>query len=314
MKYVLLILTTWLVLPVYSQDPAALSRQLTSGLVSEKDKVKAIFDWITQHIAYTVHVSYKQNEKVEAEDDQPLPSLDDRVAAQVLKRGTAFCDGYARLFRSLCTHAGIEAVCIQGYARNNWKNKPGRFGVNHYWNAVRIDGQWNLLDVTWASGFVNWQEEFVQDIDLDYYLAKPENFIRDHYPDDSRWTLLNDSPVPDEYQQSPFRHRAFRKYEITNYFPQKGWIEAAVGDTLRFLISSGKDYTRVSPDMTVDSTIFSSSASWIFLKPEKSVIHKGTFKYSLVIDRPGIEWVSLLYNGDMVLRYKVKIKSFVARR
>jgi transglutaminase/protease-like cytokinesis protein 3 len=141
--------------PVSNTD--TLAKQLAALGNTDKEKVRAIFRWITENIEYNVRpIGRKKNTPAlfyEEPDDssKALPSLNERVAAKVLYKGVAFCEGYSRLFKTLCDHAGIKAEIIYGYARTN-NNR--RFGVNHTWNAVYIDGTWHLLDVTWASGFV----------------------------------------------------------------------------------------------------------------------------------------------------------------
>ena len=176
---------------------------------TDREKVRAIFRWITEHIDYNV-MPFGQRKNItrqfyEEPDDSTvaLPPLNERVAAKVLNKGVAFCEGYSRLFKTLCDHAGIKAEIIYGYARTN-NNR--RFAVNHTWNSVYIDSSWYLLDVTWASGVVCYGNEYIRQYNDFYFLTPPSEFIRDHYPEDLQWTLLNDPPVYREYGQSPFRY------------------------------------------------------------------------------------------------------------
>ena len=191
-----------------------LAKQLAALGSTDKEKVRAIFRWITENIAYNVTpIGRKKNTPVlfyEEPDDSSasLPPLNERVAAKVLYKGVAFCEGYARLFKTLCDHAGIKAEIIYGYARTN-NNK--RFGVNHAWNAVYLDSAWHVLDVTWASGIVTFTNEYIRQYNDYYFLTPPEQFIRDHYPEDPQWSLLEYPPVYREYNQSPFRYSGYVK-------------------------------------------------------------------------------------------------------
>src|SRR6185436_9156125 len=133
----------------------------------------------TDNISYTVfrHTTTFTPVVFDEDNDGPLKPLNERVAIEVMKKRTALCDGYARLFKTLCDHAGIPAAIIQGYAKGGGRNL--RFGVNHYWNAVFFDNEWHLLDATWASGYMNWRgDEFTKDYEPAYFLAAPENFIK----------------------------------------------------------------------------------------------------------------------------------------
>jgi hypothetical protein len=300
-------------------DLSLLTRKIIEGQDSERGKVSAIFHWITDNISYKIKnrnaiigAASKRNSIMPDGDDSPLLPLNERVALKVLGSGVAVCDGYARLFSTLCDYAGIRSEIIVGYARSS-NNKPvARFGVNHYWNAVQIDGKWFLADATWASGYLTPRgDEFIREFDENYFLASPEQFIKDHYPDDLRWTLLDDSKIPDEFFRSPFKQKSFSKYQITGYAPTGGIIEAQIGDTLHFKLETALNEKErpISPDQLIDSAIFTYSASWVFLQPDKKNSPGSRQKhYSYPVQSSNAEWLYLMYNDDLVLRYKLNIK------
>jgi hypothetical protein len=316
MKWLLSISFLFFTSPVFAQEvPAVLAKQLTAPCKNEMEKVTAIFTWITDNISYRVNQGNKMHGSgvIEVMDDGPLLSLNERVARTVLQNKEAVCDGYARLFTTLCDYAGICSEIIIGYAKNGTKKPTQRFGVNHYWNAVMIDGKWHLVDATWASGYLTLQrDEFIREYDEKYFLASPDVFIQDHYPDDARWTLLPDSKVPPEFFRSPFKQKSFLKYRITSFYPANGIIDTYVGDTIRLsLETDSKELGRnVCPDLLLDSAIFSHSPSWIFLKPEMPELSSlpNRYNYIYTVASPDIEWLYLLYNDDLVLRYKINVK------
>jgi len=298
------------------ESPELLAKYLTEPYNSDKQKVTAIFHWITDNISYKTSPTNQRNVSsksaaTEEEDTSALKPLNERVAETVLKEKMGVCNGFSRLFTTLCDFAGIRSELITGYAKTN-SNKPGaRFGANHYWNAVYLDSSWHLLDATWASGYVTRQGmEFVRDYDAQYFLARPENFIRDHYPDDPRWSLLPVPPMPDEFSHSPFKQKSFVKYQITSYFPKKGIIDVSIGDTIRLALET-KDPKRdkeIAPDLLMDTTIFNHSASWIFLRPEPNNDNPNRLNYSYAVSSSDVEWIYLVYNDDLVLRYKIRVK------
>lgn len=325
MKWLLSIAFLFLHSPAFTQeDPETLSKRLVAPCKTELEKVTAIFRWITGNISYKVNSTNKRPvtssfasrnaiKGNEVMDDGPLKSLNERVAETVLTRKEAVCDGYARLFTTLCDHAGIRSGIIVGYAKSGTKKPTQRFGVNHYWNAVMIDGIWHLLDATWASGYMSWgRDEFIRDYDEKYFLASPEIFIEDHYPDDARWTLLPDSKTPPEFYRSPFKQKSFIKYHFTSFYPAAGIIETFIGDTIRLSLETDiKELGRnVSPDLLIDSAIFSHSPSWIFLRPDISYTgsSQNRHNYIYTVASPDVEWLYLLYNDDLVLRYKINVK------
>ena len=324
MKWILSILFLSLSIPAFSQESLALLvDRLTNTHQTEKEKVTAIFNWVTDNISYRV----KSNSRTAAalathtnfamEDNSPLKSLNERVAEEVLQKRVTVCDGYARLFTTLCDYAGIRSEIIVGYAKSGTNKPTRRFGVNHYWNAVMIDGTWYLLDATWASGYISHQgDEFIQEYDENYFLTPPKTFIQDHYPDDARWTLLPDSEVPEEFRKSPFKQKSFSKYQINSFYPAKGVIETFVGDTIRLKLETGMKETgrNVCPDLLIDSAIFTHSPSWVFLSPDKTKnpSSDNEYNYHYTVASTGVEWLYLLYNNDLVLRYKINVKNKAA--
>jgi Transglutaminase-like superfamily len=314
MKRILLIAILLVALTASGQGLVPeLAEKLISNCKTDHQKVEAIFRWITDNISYTTFSRYKKHKAkfVETEEDEgPLKSLNERVAEQVLRRKSAFCDGFARLFTSLCDYAGIRTEIICGYASGTMNRS--KFGVNHYWNAVFLDNKWQLVDATWASGYIDIRsDEFVRNYNGRYFLASPEQFIRDHYPDDPRWTLLDDPKLPEEFRSSPFRQRSFNKYAFMSFWPGKGIIEAAVGDTILLQLEPGRtEAGTIAPSTITDTTLFTYSSSWVFLRPETEVGASslpGKQQYRFAVSSANLQWLYLLYNDDVVLRYRLKI-------
>ena len=293
---------------IATSNTETLAKQLAQLGNTDKEKVRAIFRWITENIDYHVRpIARKRNTPVlfyEEPDDssKALPPLNERVAAKVLYKGVAFCEGYSRLFKTLCDHAGIKAEIVYGYARTN-NNR--RFGVNHTWNAVYIDSAWHLLDVTWASGVVTFGNEYIRQYNDYYFLTPPEQFIRDHYPEDPQWTLLDNPPVYREYNQSPFRYSGYTKAGINNHFPAKGVIDAVVGDTILIELKARRTITNffVSHSPVFDSTTV------VPLTPQANG-EKFSFKYN--IPSATGEWLYVFCNDELALRYKLNVKKNIA--
>ncbi|MBQ7455758.1 MAG: hypothetical protein IJS53_04880 [Clostridia bacterium] len=91
---------------------------------TEAEKELAIHDYLCGHVTGFAD-----------EDDYN----EDDSAVGALLNGEANCDGYADAFYLLCSLAGVEVRYVSGIAK----------GGLHMWNAVRVDGQWVMVDVTW---------------------------------------------------------------------------------------------------------------------------------------------------------------------
>lgn len=294
--------------------PAVLAQQLTLTCSTDLQKVKTIFYWITENISYRTRPTRNRKKASpvlieEINDTAALKPLDERVAETVLEDRVAVCDGYARLFKTLCSYSGVQAEVINGYARTEATKRIQRFRPNHSWNAVMIDSVWQLLDVTWASGYITWHgNEFIRHLDNQYFLSTPEQFIREHYPDDLRWTLMDDPPLMPEFRHSPFKQKSFSKYGIITYKPEKGVIEVSRGDTILIELetsNAAKD-KQISSDPFLDTAIYTSTISAL-LVPVTQQDNKIVYTY--IADRPTVQWLYILYNDDIILRYKLKVRS-----
>jgi hypothetical protein len=286
-----------------------LAKQLAALGNTDREKVRAIFRWITENIDYNIRIFTRSKSTgalfYEEPDDSnaALPTLNERIAAKVLAKRIAFCDGYSRLFKTLCDHAGIPAQIINGYARTN---NSRRFGVNHTWNAVYIDSAWHLLDVTWASGFISYSNFYIRQYNDFYFLTPPDQFIRDHYPEDLNWTLLNDPPVYREYNQSPFRYEGYVKTLISNHYPAKGVIDAAVGDSVLIELKARRE---IKNFYVSQSPVFDSTQVKMFLPAIAG--EKLTFKINIA--EPAGQWLYVFCNEELVMRYRLNIKKDAAK-
>ena len=87
---------------------------------SQYEKVKAIHDYICDHVKY--------------DDEEEKYS-----AYEGLYSGETVCQGYSLLAYKMLTDAGVPVKIISGKG----------FGESHGWNIVKIGPKWYYLDVTW---------------------------------------------------------------------------------------------------------------------------------------------------------------------
>jgi transglutaminase-like putative cysteine protease len=158
-------------------DLASVAKYLVEGERDPFQRVKAIHDYIADRVEYDApgYVA-----KV-----YPSPSPED-----VFKTRRAVCAGYANLFAAMGKAAGEEVVTISGEAITPVEDT----GVGaHAWNAVRIEGKWYLVDVTWDAGMVR-GTLFGRSYGTNYLFVPPEQMVQDHLPEYPAWQLL-DVPV-----------------------------------------------------------------------------------------------------------------------
>ncbi len=194
------------------------AKEIVKNKVTEVDKVEAIFLWISKNISY----DYKGFNNGYWEKFDSYQDVLDNTFRQ--KKGV--CAGYSLLFKKLCEEVGIEAVVIDGYSRNeNYLAGKPIVDVNHSWNAVKIDKKWQLLDVTWAStNKVNEQPNSY------YFCTKPDEFIINHFPIESRWQLLKNTIKKEEFNNYPYVSYLYYTLGFKNVFSKVGYVANFIGD------------------------------------------------------------------------------------
>lgn len=289
-------------------SPALLVNELLGSDQTDRQKVTAIFRWVTDNISYNVRIAGKNKysyltEETDDDTGMIIKPLNLRVAETVLRRKMAVCDGYSRLFKAMCDNAGIPCEVIRGYARTGWYRSQNGFGSNHAWNAVYFDSAWHLLDATWAAGYISYRgDEFTRSYNDRYFLTAPDVFVQDHYPEDIRWTLLKDPPVLYEFNRAPLRYIGYIKTGIHSFEPSKGIIEASPGDSIKF-----EAYTSINQGLLeVVSGVCPTDTIWNDDEPVPVIGKKKTCTYKIT-EQSG-EWLYVVCNGYVILRYKLNIR------
>lgn len=119
---------------------------------------------------------------------------------QVYERRKGVCAGYANLFKWFMEEMDIEAVVISGHIRdqrNHYVELSSDDNYRHAWNAIKLNGEWMLIDTTWGTSENTTTSKF-------YFDIKPEFAIISHYPENSKWQLLKDPLSLEEFNKSKF--------------------------------------------------------------------------------------------------------------
>lgn len=186
-------------------DINALTRYLTSTAKNDTEKARALFTWLAHNIEY------------DAEKYFAGTFTSDEKASDTLTSRKALCTGYSGLFHQMASLAGMEVVSITGRVKGFSFSTHGRSrSIEHRWNAVKIDGKWQLLDPTWGAGYLDGKtRQYVQDFENHYFLTPPEQFIIDHLPDDPQWQLLEPPVATEEFYEYVQIRPAFYKADLT---------------------------------------------------------------------------------------------------
>lgn len=146
---------------IESDHPAIIQQaeEITTGLENDRDKAKAVYEFVAKHVAYDVP---------KAEND--MFNLEDS-ALTTLESGIGICQDYAFLATALLRALGMEANFIEGFA-----------GERHAWVEVMVGGDWLVMDPTWGAGYVQ-DGEFHAQYNEDYFDPEQAFFEETHQRD-----------------------------------------------------------------------------------------------------------------------------------
>ncbi len=168
-----------------------LAEYLIKPAENDLEKVRSIFRWITDNIAYDTNAYFSGR-------------YGDMSAGGVLKSGKSICSGYSALFQSLCDIAEIEAVTFSGYAKKYYYKPSHVYSkTTHAWNAVKLEGEWYLIDSTWGAGSLNGRN-FIKRYKDFWFLTPPKAAIFSHLPEDPKWQLLEKPINMERFREIPY--------------------------------------------------------------------------------------------------------------
>ena len=149
-----------------------------------------------------------------------------------INSGEGVCQDYSELFEELCKISGIENNVVTGMGITGSEH-IGLYDSNHAWNIVKLDGEYIIFDLTWASGYGS-GNSFMREFNNKYFNPKPEDFIRDHFPDDSKWQLLEKPISKKEYINSPIYDQEFKNLSLKSAVVNDSKVEISFNSNADF--------------------------------------------------------------------------------
>jgi hypothetical protein len=267
------------------------AERLTEPFANEAEKARAIFTWIADRLQYDIkkfkdQQKRPQRTKITFDARKSLEEVKLKrqmeMAEKAFKREQGVCEDYAYLFQFMCESVGLEAVFIPGYGRNSYRDidRPHPRS-NHAWNAVKIDGKWYLLDVTWAAGNTDMNSgKFTKIFKDGYFMTPPELFILTHFPEEEKWQLLDEPVGLEQFVKMPYAFHELLEPSIIDYFPKNGLLERKSGEVVlglqvedteqHFVLIKNRKMTQLQPEIEEDQVQFRLPVS-IWTKGEISI-------------------------------------------
>ncbi len=210
-------------------DAADLAKRLVAPFETEVERTRVLFTWIANNINYDCK-KFKNppNHSVSAQSKEELvrkrQEMEAKELAKSFKAKRGVCSDYSNIFKAMCDAVGLECEVVVGDARDFHRPYRNNQNNSHAWNAVKLDGQWQLFDVTWAAGYVNPEmTKFTRRFFPGFFRTDPAWFIQSHFPDDEKWQLLEQPITKKQFPDQPLINFGQQDYPLLDFSiaPQK---------------------------------------------------------------------------------------------
>ncbi|MCR5862762.1 hypothetical protein LRS05_11710 [Flavobacterium sp. J372] len=280
--------------PTAFASPDKLAAHISKDFYREEDKARALFTWMAHNIKYdpSPNAAGRRNRNIsyssQAERSAKIEAADNELAIKTLRSRKGVCNGYATLYKVTAEEMGLKSEIIYGSAKNNPAQiGKGPSGINHAWNAVRINGVWKLLDVTWGAG--GFAASAGSGFDDSYFFTSPDLFFMNHFPENENWLLT--SKTVSEFAALPLVYNL--NYQLVS--PVMGIIITGTGEKTLFKIKGFKATDEVMYQYT--SAAF---ANKVFPK-----INDGAGEFNLVLGDNAKGTLTIFVNKKPLVSYKL---------
>ncbi|WP_421920140.1 transglutaminase domain-containing protein [Marinifilum sp.] len=282
-----------------------LALKITRDFSTDLEKVRAAYTWIALQVDYDikalskpqrVRFSYRSQAELEAKKKQ----FREELALYTLLKRKALCEGYSTLFQNLCQKMNIECEIVSGTARR-LISEIGKANLpsNHAWNAVNINGTWQLIDVTWAAGWVDYSKmKFNKEFSSAYFASHPDEFAMKHLPDDSKWLLSQKIRSKEGFAAQPIPYKSYLGKNIKLIAPQNGTLNIARSSGVQFTLQNLPPNTDVAYHFKKEK----------YGQKVKSYSKADTLTFTIYPNTKGRDELVIYFNGKPALGYKVNVK------
>ncbi len=210
----------------------SLSKRIDYDFKTIPEKVRAAFSWVAFNIRYRSHSgnllkSPELNFYLDNYDMERRVRLSrERKAEIAFDKREGVCEGYSFLLSKIYDELGVENELIFGYTKSS-ANSIGKIpdNKNHVWNAVKVNNEWMILDVTYAAGFMYgnlWKRKFNP-----LYFNADKDFLNiTHFPAKKNWREFLGQKELKPFCNAPLMKTAFLKNKVNVLEPKEGVVVA----------------------------------------------------------------------------------------
>ncbi len=280
------------------------SSEIVHSNMSEVEKTKAIFNWVTHNIKYDCKRRNKsqklnrKNSKLKKKGKKKRKTLESLQPIEVVNRAKGICSDYSILFDKLCSVNGIKSEIISGYARNERKKIGRPFRANHAWNRVYLNGEVYYVDATWSSGYsVDDCKKFYHQPDTSYMLVNTNRFRFDHFQNSSKKDSIFIATKKNFFKY-PHIEKGFFTNEIDDFYPREGIIKMKLDSTLNIKIFCKKPISHYR--------VYSEKGE--LNKVGELIRVEDYFRIDFQPNKTGFQYLNIVINDRAILTYKVYVR------
>jgi len=224
------------------RDVGEVTRRLCDPFTKDTDKVRAIFRWICDNISYDVeNLRYGTYANT------------DLTPEGVLTSRRAVCEGYCILFTAMLDIIHVECGKVVGWGRSGLIKQDSLTVPNHMWNAFKLDGAWQLADVTWSAGSLNPDFSFNKEFNPYYFMTDASQFSNSHFPEDPQWQMVTPALNKTDFCSSLYFTSHMYLHGIKTETHKEAELTVTEGETIKIKLSQmeGRDRIYLFPQVKV---------------------------------------------------------------
>ena len=269
-----------------------ISDLVTKNFPEQKDKARAIFDWIAYNISFDCKAARKTGNEITNTEN-------------VIKLRKTTSSGYAALYQDMCSVAKVRCLTVEGYVKNNVEQigeKPD--GFNHTWVVVQLGKSaesWYYVDPAMGSGYTDDKVTvFTKAFNDAYFFADKTIFNLQHYPNNTVWQLGPGPKSMNSFLALPLVKSAAYDLSTTIIIPAEGHIKTKLKNPVQFSLKAS---TNAAVDM-VSLAIGTDKKKQI--KPMDFHFTGGIIRFNYTFTEENTYPITILVNNKPLLSYIVE--------
>ena len=283
-------------------NTVSLSNKIKSDFNTDEEKVRALFVWLVENMQYYTNKKSWASVRLEFYFSKYQKERDTRKKEKIrienaFKNNKANCYGFSLIFKEVCDLLKIESKIIIGYSRGNLLTIGEDNEIkNHSWNSVKINNRWQLIDISWAIGYLVIDKKAKIDY---YYLNSPTEFLNQHLPANPKWQLTSNKISKEDFISTPILYPKYYNSEFKLSIEEHGIIKTS---------KKSRYFTIRFDEVPKDHII-----SYAYLKDSYSkplIIKKndnGTYKVKIKFNKKQNSYLTIYSDFIPLIGYKIEL-------